>query len=507
MQRTIIYARVSTEDQMEKYGLPAQLRACREYAAAHGLEVIEEITDEGISGATLERAGLERLRQRVRAGAADIVLMLDPDRLSRSLSHLLIVKPEIEERARIQFVTGSFEDSASGRLFFNLKGSIAEYEREVIRDRTMRGKKERAKDGLIVGGRTCYGYRYEAGKLIPDPERAPVAQSIFAGYDAGVSLRAITRRLRETGAPTWSGRKWGHSSVRRMLTNETYAGVAHYLRSRRQGQKRVLRAAEERIAITVPALIERAQWERVQARLAQNHGSGGPSSTAYLLKGLIWCACGRRMTGERGKKSYAYRCSGRDPLRFHGGPCRGTVHAGRLDTTVWRDLTAAMSDAEQLRKLLAEHEAQVAKADPSHLARLEEQARKLKRREERALSMMLDPDLAADRGAIKAQYQEAQRGRLQLEAEIASCRRAESRAADGLGWLDQMASVLREDLREMTAPEQRQAFVRMLRARADWDGKELKMRCFIGTRVWNSSAHSPQSTDGLEFVLNVRLAA
>jgi site-specific DNA recombinase len=220
MERTIIYARVSTEDQVEKYGLPVQLRACREYAAARRLSIIQEICDEGVSGVTMDRPGLERLRKLVRDGAADLVLMYDVDRLSRELAHLLILKPELEKHARLEFVLSKFEDSPSGRLFFGIRGVIAQYERELTRERTMRGRRERARAGLIVGGRVAYGYRYDAGRLVLDPERAEIAREIFRRYDAGASMREIALYLRSAGAPTWSGRQWGHSSVRRILTNE-----------------------------------------------------------------------------------------------------------------------------------------------------------------------------------------------------------------------------------------------------------------------------------------------
>jgi len=124
--KALIYARVSTEDQLEKYGLPSQLRACRDYAASKEFSVIEEITDDGISGTILARPGLDRVRSLVRDAAADVVLMFDVDRLSRELAHLLIVKPEIEKKAKLEFVNAKFEDSPSGRLFFGIRGVIAQ---------------------------------------------------------------------------------------------------------------------------------------------------------------------------------------------------------------------------------------------------------------------------------------------------------------------------------------------------------------------------------------------
>ena len=121
--RTLIYCRVSTEDQAEKFGLPSQLRACREYAASRSYEIVGEISDDGISGATLDRPGLTRLRTMVAAGSVDVILTYDVDRLSRELAHLLILKPEIEKRSRIEFVACNFEDSPSGRMFFGMRGA------------------------------------------------------------------------------------------------------------------------------------------------------------------------------------------------------------------------------------------------------------------------------------------------------------------------------------------------------------------------------------------------
>ena len=318
VERALIYARVSTEDQVEKYGLPIQLRACRDRAKSRGLLVMDEICDEGVSGAILDRPGLERVRKLVRDRGADVVLMLDVDRLSRELAHLLILKPEIEKHARLEFVNANFEDSPSGRLFFGIRGVIAQYERELTRERTMRGRKERARAGLVVGGRVACGYRYDAGRLVIDPERADIARDIFARYNSGASMREIALHLRAAGAPTWSGRQWGHSSVSRILTNETYAGTAYFGTHRREGKLLRLREPSERIPLQVVPLVERATWEQVQARIAENPKIGRPSD-AYLLRGVLYCTCGRRMHGERSRKCYSYRCSGRDPFRLvHG---------------------------------------------------------------------------------------------------------------------------------------------------------------------------------------------
>jgi len=179
---------------MQQYGMPAQLRACRDYALAHGYTA-REITDEGISGATLDRPGLETIRQLVRKGEVDVVLALDSSRISRELVHLLIVKEEIDKRARLEFVDAKFDDSANGRMMFSMKGVFSQYERELVKERTLRGRKEKARQGFIVGGRVPYGYDYrgksegQRGCFVIDEQQAPIVREMFAAYDQGASIR------------------------------------------------------------------------------------------------------------------------------------------------------------------------------------------------------------------------------------------------------------------------------------------------------------------------------
>ena len=104
--RVVLYARVSTDRQAEKYGLDAQVHALTRRAAERGYEVVPDgeqmvFSDDGFSGGDLHRPALDRLRQTVRAGRADIVLAYDPDRLSRSLTDLLLLSPEKHSVTRV----------------------------------------------------------------------------------------------------------------------------------------------------------------------------------------------------------------------------------------------------------------------------------------------------------------------------------------------------------------------------------------------------------------------
>ena len=97
-KRAILYARVSTEEQAKSgYSLAQQIEALREYATREGYEVFEEVTDPGQSGASLERSGMDRVRELVAAGGVSVVLAQDRDRFAREPAYHYLLRREFEE--------------------------------------------------------------------------------------------------------------------------------------------------------------------------------------------------------------------------------------------------------------------------------------------------------------------------------------------------------------------------------------------------------------------------
>ena len=97
-QRAILYARVSTDEQARSgYSLAQQMEALRDYAVREGYEILEEVSDSGQSGASLERPGMDRVRDLVAAGDVSVVLAQDRDRFAREPAYLYILKKEFEE--------------------------------------------------------------------------------------------------------------------------------------------------------------------------------------------------------------------------------------------------------------------------------------------------------------------------------------------------------------------------------------------------------------------------
>src|SRR5215475_8899075 len=150
MRMAVIYARVSSEQQREENTIASQTAALIEFARSHELEVPKEwvFEDEGYSGATLERPGLERVRDLAAEGQIQVVLAYSPDRLSRKYAYQILL---IEEFARhgveTLFVKSPQGNSPEDHLLVQFQGMIAEYERAQILERSRRGKRHRAQAG------------------------------------------------------------------------------------------------------------------------------------------------------------------------------------------------------------------------------------------------------------------------------------------------------------------------------------------------------------------------
>jgi site-specific DNA recombinase len=164
MRVTAIYARVSSEQQREAKTKASQTVSLIEFAKGHELEVPKEwvFEDDGYSGATLERPGLERVRDLAAEGQIQVVRAYAPDRLSRKYAYQILL---IEELARngveTLFVKAPQGSSAEDQLLVQFQGMIAEYERAQILERSRRGKRHRAQSGEVsVMSGAPFGYRY-----------------------------------------------------------------------------------------------------------------------------------------------------------------------------------------------------------------------------------------------------------------------------------------------------------------------------------------------------------
>ena len=321
-----IYARVSSARQKKHQTIGSQTAALREHAAQNRLEVPPEwvFEDEGHSGATLVRPGLEALRDLAAQGCLDVVLVYSPDRLARKFAYqALLIEEFARTGVRVEFINnGARGDTPEDQLLVQFQGMFAEYEKAQLMERYRRGKVHRARTGSVnVLSGAPFGYRYYLRKSdhaaayeILQGE-APLIAELFRRYaDDGATIADLARWLTGQGVPTRTGKhRWDRSVVWGMLRNPAYAGRAVFGKTmavqepaglnrvaRLQGRsvpraaRTVGRPSAEWTEISVPAIVTEETFARVQQRLADNKRFAARNTKVpSLLQGLAACsACG-----------------------------------------------------------------------------------------------------------------------------------------------------------------------------------------------------------------------
>jgi site-specific DNA recombinase len=160
-KQAILYCRVSTDEQARTgYSLAQQLEALREYANREGYEVLEEVSDPGQSGASLERPGMDRMRDLVAAGGVSVVLAQDRDRFAREPAYHYLLRREFEEYGcKIRALNDRGDESPEGRLTDGILDQLAKFERAKTAERTRRGRLRKAREGkLLRNSRAHYGF-------------------------------------------------------------------------------------------------------------------------------------------------------------------------------------------------------------------------------------------------------------------------------------------------------------------------------------------------------------
>src|SRR3984957_5486443 len=187
--RVALYARVSGEEQKQGHTIDSQIAELKEFADRSGWPVIDTYRDEAWSGAVLARPALDRLRDDAGKKLFEAVLINDVDRLARDVTHLGVIKRDLERSGvRVIFRKIPSENSPTHNLLVNILGSFAEFERELILDRTRRGRRHKVETRQqFIGCIPPYGYRYirmekpdRVGKLVINPEEAAVVREMYS---------------------------------------------------------------------------------------------------------------------------------------------------------------------------------------------------------------------------------------------------------------------------------------------------------------------------------------
>ena len=193
-RRCVIYSRVSTDEQVHGYSLQTQIDACRKYATERGYIVAGEFQDD-YTGVSMDRPGLNEMREFIAKDSTSLVIVYDIDRLARKSVYQMLLEEElIRAGANVEYVLGQYADTYEWRLQKQIRASIAEYEKAKILERSKRGKRGMAQSGFVlVAARPPYGYRVKSEPhkawLIIDKEEGKIVVLVYRWYVYGYGQR------------------------------------------------------------------------------------------------------------------------------------------------------------------------------------------------------------------------------------------------------------------------------------------------------------------------------
>lgn len=427
--RCAIYTRKSTEEGLnqEFNTLDAQRDAALAYIAsqkaAGWVALPERYDDGGYSGGSTDRPALKRLLADIEAGKVDCVIAYKLDRLSRSLMDFATLMAFFEKH-NVAFVsvTQHFASNTSmGRLTLNILMSFAEFERQVIAERTRDKIAATRKRGLFVTGKPVMGYDlapaappFSGKRMVVNEHEAEIVRAIFYAYLEHRSLLKVVKLCEQEG---WRTKSWTASSGRamggqplakpeisRLLRNPLYIGKVPHHGQTYDGEH--------------PAIVDMDIFEAVQQQLkvASQAGGSGQVTNANPLRGLVRCkACNCSMNmstvTRKGKKSSTthryFVCSNASKRGRAACPCP-SLPAKDLENFVLDQLKPLLTEDTTLAAVVEQARQQL--ADAAH-RRVEELA--ALREQLASQAGAVGKDVARERERLKRQVKA-------LEARIAA---------------------------------------------------------------------------------------
>jgi len=361
VMRCAIYTRKSTSEGLDQAfnSLDAQREACESYVASQRHEgwivLPQHYDDGGFSGGNLARPAMHRLLADIDAGRLDCVVVYKVDRLSRSLLDFARIMQRFEAHdTHFVSVTQHFNTADSmGRLTLNILLSFAQFEREIISERTRDKIAAARRRGQWAGGWPILGYdlNRERHVLEVNPEESKQVRALFELYLQHQSLIAVAQVANDRGWRTkaWptakgeiiGGKPFDKMRVGTLLNNVAYLGKVRYRQEVYPGLH--------------GAIVDEAMWQRVQAileRNAQTKGAVMRNRHGALLKGLLRCrACDAAMihsAANRGPRTYRYYVCTHAQKRGRKVCPTPSVNAGQIEAAVLARLGQLAINPKQL---------------------------------------------------------------------------------------------------------------------------------------------------------------
>lgn len=255
---TAIYVRVSTERQAEEgYSLDDQARRLGYYCESQGWNVDAKhvYVDAGVSGKSTNRDQFQAMMSAARSGEITRIVAMKLDRIARNVKDFLGIVDELKTAGcDLVLIKESFDTSTPhGKFALTMFAAMAELEASTITERVMSGKAQKAQEGGYNGARCPLGYQYTNNAFTVDQGAAYWVREVFNRFVAGQTMSQIAADLNSAGATTARGGEWYASTVRTILLNGFYAGIAQWDGVETAGAH--------------PAIISRNLYDQAQARL------------------------------------------------------------------------------------------------------------------------------------------------------------------------------------------------------------------------------------------------
>jgi len=460
------YGRVSTDKQeREGTSLETQQERCEAEIEHRGWEPVCGYVDAGVSGAKASRPELDRLITDCRAGDVQAVVIASLDRLGRSANNLTTLWDEWDRLGvTVVYLKENIDSSTpQGRMYRNMMGGWAEFEREMIQERMWTGRVAVAREGYWSGGPAPYGYRIEKqvngtkhSKLVIDEDEAAMFRFAVNELLSGRTLWQTAEAMNQLGCQTRSSTPWTYRHLRRTMRDSQPSGTWTF--GRKVGWGRA--DSEGEFTVNIDPLITPAEHAEVRAIVARNCGTRSELIGFYLLsRGVLYSPCNRAMQGKsrRDRGTYAYRCPGSYSVAgVERCGCRA-IPGAWLDQVVWSEVKRLLSDPEHLVALAREFVDHAATAGaPEDPASLDRRIAKLERDKEQRVTGYLDA--GGDPKLLVGAMAEMDRklDGLRRRAEMArSALRDKEGATERLSRLREMAAGARERLERLSPEEQR----------------------------------------------------
>jgi site-specific DNA recombinase len=397
MSQALIYVRVSSREQAEGgYSIDAQLDACRRLAVDRGWTVVDEFTELGESGRTINRPAFGAMVAMLREhGGVSHLIVHKVDRLARNLSDYVGVKAKLKKFGiRLVSVSEGVEESPSGRLVEGIMASIAEFYSDNLGQEVRKGMQQKLRNGgwphLAPVGYVNIridGERKSEAVLSIDPEQGPLIVQAFELYGTGeYTVRSLQMEMAARGLHNRYGSPVSRARIAELLHNKLYIGIVAHDGVEYQGSHE--------------PLVSRVLFDRVQQVFgAHDRGKVRQTRHPHFLRGFLYCAsCGSRLSSITAKGRYSYfyclgRFTGRTDCRE---PYIAIERVERAVEEVYRGLVIPPLIKDKLRECLEQEFADEVSLQAERLALARRRLAKATHERERLLQAYLADALPLD---------------------------------------------------------------------------------------------------------------